>query len=93
MNILPRGHDVIWANSELFVIGGQFERRTEKCHMIDGKFECEYLNLNSLEEYAWYPISFIVDEPEKIADMIADPYCWLDDLFELFENKVKGTKS
>ena len=48
--------------------------------MIDGKFECENLNLYSLEEYAWYPISFIVDEPKQIADMIADPYCWLDDL-------------
>ena len=53
------GHNVIFDGAHFLVIGGAYERKTEKCTMANGRMTCAQQN-PELNDYAFYPELYMV---------------------------------
>ena len=54
-------HNAVFDGSDIIVVGGSTEHKTEKCSLSDGQVTCVE-QAPSLTDYAYYPELFLIEE-------------------------------
>ena len=62
LNQARLAHNAIYDGEYLMIVGGSFERETEKCSVVDGSVDCLYQLAPELDDYYFYPELFLVSD-------------------------------